>query len=127
MGHGPVLIGQYEAAGVSADFTAARLAVFAELDYLPLNLQQSEGRTWRWKQQRACFMYYFVVEDSIESEILRHLWRKAGFTADVLGDHSQLDVLSQIDVGQDVDPRAEILEMINQMVAKGWDEFVEDV
>lgn len=115
----PVMLAQYEAAGVSADFTAARLAVFCELDWLNINLQQAEGRTWRWKQTRGCLMYYFVVEDSIEEKILDYLWKKASFTADALGDQSQLDVLSQIDERANVDAREEILDMIEAMVAAG--------
>lgn len=115
----PVMLAQYEAAGVSADFTAARLAVFCELDWLNVNLQQAEGRTWRWKQTRGCIMYYFLVEDSIEEMILDYLWKKAAFTADALGDGSQLDVLSQIDERANVDPKEEILAMIDQMIAAG--------
>lgn len=117
----PVMLAQYEAAGVSADFTAARLAVFCELDWLNINIQQAEGRTWRWKQTRGCLMYYFIVEDSIEEMILDYLWKKASFTADALGDGSQIDVLSQIDERANVDPRGEILDMIEEMVAKGLD------
>lgn len=115
----PVMLAQYEAAGVSADFTAARIAVFCELDWLNINLQQAEGRTWRWKQTRGCMMYYFLVEDSIEEMILDYLWKKANFTVNALGDKSQVDVLSQIDERANVDPRAEILDMIEAMVTQG--------
>lgn len=121
----PVMLAQYEAAGTSADFTTARLAAFAELSWVPVDLQQAEGRTWRWKQANACMMYYFVVEGTVEEMVLKFLWKKAGFTSDALGDPTQVDLLSQIDEREDVDHKAELLDLVEKWLAVGrtgeWD------
>lgn len=64
-----IFIGQIRAAGVGLTLTAARTVIFAEIDYVPANLEQAEDRVHRISQDRVCNIIYLVLAGSLDATI----------------------------------------------------------
>lgn len=62
-----VFIGTLGAASTGITLTAARVAIFAEIDWVPATLQQAEDRIHRIGQQDVALVQYLVVEGSLEA------------------------------------------------------------
>jgi SNF2 family DNA or RNA helicase len=71
-----VFVGQIRAAGVGLTLTASRAVVFAELDYVPANLEQAEDRVHRISQDRICNIYYLVLAESLDATIAKKVVEK---------------------------------------------------
>jgi SNF2 family DNA or RNA helicase len=71
-----LLIGQIRAAGVGLTLTASRTEVFAELDYVPANLEQAEDRVHRISQDRIVNIYYLVLQASLDATIAEKVVEK---------------------------------------------------
>lgn len=76
-GETDLFIGQNMAAGIGITLTRSCNAVFSELDYNPSTLEQMLGRIKRIGQKNHPIVHYFVVENSIESLILKKVIEKS--------------------------------------------------
>jgi SWI/SNF-related matrix-associated actin-dependent regulator 1 of chromatin subfamily A len=68
--------GTMGAAGTGITLTASHHNIFAELDWNPALMRQSEDRTHRYGQTRGVLSQMLVLENSIEAKIARSLVRK---------------------------------------------------
>lgn len=68
-----VLIGNIAAAGVGFTMTAASTVVFAELVWLPSELEQAEDRAWRIGQNEFVLVQHLVVQGSLDSRFVEVL------------------------------------------------------
>jgi len=64
-----VFIGSITAAGVGLTLTAARVAVFAELDWVPANITQAEDRIHRLGQTDPVNVYHLVIDGTIDQRL----------------------------------------------------------
>jgi hypothetical protein len=71
-----VFIGNIIAAGVGITLTAADLAVFAELDWVPANCLQCEDRIYRIGTTRPVLIQYLVFDGSVDAKMANTLARK---------------------------------------------------
>lgn len=72
-----LFIGQLAAAGTGITLTRSSTCVLAELDWSPAIISQAVDRLHRIGQKKCVDVYYFVVEDSLEEDIVRTLVEKA--------------------------------------------------
>ncbi|MHB8585432.1 MAG: SNF2-related protein [Thermoplasmatota archaeon] len=79
-----VFLGQLTAAGTAITLTAARHAVFVDLDWNPANHQQASDRIHRIGQTREVFVHQLVAEQTIEETIVDILQKKSTMTAALL-------------------------------------------
>lgn len=66
-----VFIGGIQAAGVGITLTAASVAVFAEFDWVPANLNQAEDRLHRIGQTQPVQIIHVVLEGSLDEEMIQ--------------------------------------------------------
>ena len=71
-----LMIGNIQSAGKGHTMTAASTVVFAELSWVPGELEQAEDRAWRYGQNDHVLVYHLVVEDSLDSMMVKKLIRK---------------------------------------------------
>lgn len=71
-----VFIGGFMAAGVGITLTAASIAVFAELDWVPGNITQAEDRLHRIGQLDSVLIQHLVIDGSIDSKLAKTLVEK---------------------------------------------------
>jgi SWI/SNF-related matrix-associated actin-dependent regulator 1 of chromatin subfamily A len=64
-----VIVASILAAGVGLTLTAARVAVFAELDWVPGNITQAEDRLHRVGQTENVLIQHLVLEGSIDARL----------------------------------------------------------
>jgi len=62
-------VGNMLAMGTGYTMTEARFVVFAELSWVPSELEQAEDRAWRLGQKNAVVSQHLVVEDSLEGHM----------------------------------------------------------
>jgi superfamily II DNA or RNA helicase len=79
-----VFLGQLTAAGTAITLTAARHALFVDLDWNPANHQQASDRIHRIGQTREVFIHQLVANESIEETIVDILQKKSTMTAALL-------------------------------------------
>lgn len=72
-----LFIGQFTAAGVGINLTRASTCVLGEMDWSPATLGQAISRIDRIGQKNSIDIYYFVVDNSLEDDILDTLIDKA--------------------------------------------------
>lgn len=68
-----VLVASLTCAGTGITLSSASYAVFAELDWIPATVEQAEDRIHRIGQTSTAFVYYFVVEGSLEHYIAKRM------------------------------------------------------
>jgi len=88
-----VFVGTLGAASTGITLTAARLLVFAEIDWVPATLQQTEDRIHRIGQQDVALIKYLVAEGSLEAYMAETVAGKlevieAALDGDVTGDQA---------------------------------------
>jgi SWI/SNF-related matrix-associated actin-dependent regulator 1 of chromatin subfamily A len=82
-----LFIGSIQAAGVGITLTAADLLVFAELDWLQVNMEQCEDRAHRIGQERSLLIQYLMLNGSIEARMANVLARKEDIADQTLNIH----------------------------------------
>ena len=71
-----VFIGSIQASGVGITLTASSHVVFAEMDWVPANMQQAEDRCHRIGQKDSVLVQHIVVDGSIDSKMAKILVEK---------------------------------------------------
>lgn len=79
-----VFLGQITAAGTAVTLTAARHAIFIDLDWNPANHEQAGDRIHRIGQTREVFLHYLVAGSTIDEDIVKMLQDKSTTTAALL-------------------------------------------
>lgn len=88
-----VFVGSITAAGVGITLTAASVAVFAELDWVPGNVSQSEDRCHRIGQRESVLIQHLVVDGSLDAQMVQTIMAKQAVADRVLdsGEHPAAD------------------------------------
>lgn len=73
-----VIVGNIMAMGTGFTLTRASFVVFAELDWVPAQIEQAEDRAWRHGQKNAVWVQHLVVDTSIEARMAAALLHKMG-------------------------------------------------
>jgi SNF2 family DNA or RNA helicase len=71
-----IFIGGIKAAGTGLTLTAASVAVFAELDWVPANVTQAEDRLHRIGQEENVLVRHVVLNGSLDQRIVQAIIRK---------------------------------------------------
>ena len=71
-----LFIGNIQAAGVGITLTRSSHVVFAEMDWVPGNLNQCEDRCHRISQSDSVLIQHLVIEDSIDCRMLSTVMQK---------------------------------------------------
>lgn len=71
-----VFVGSIHAAGMGLTLTAASTVVFAELDWVPAILTQSEDRCHRIGQSESVLVQHIVIDGSIDSNLAKRIISK---------------------------------------------------
>lgn len=64
-----VFVGNIQAAGKAISLSAADVVVFAELSWVPSEMDQAEERVWDVTKDRPISIYRIVVEDSVDAHM----------------------------------------------------------
>lgn len=70
-------VGTIKAAGVGLTLTAASVVIFAEQDWTPGNIDQAEDRAHRIGQKNSVLIQHLVMEDSLDSTMIKRTISKA--------------------------------------------------
>ncbi len=79
-----VIVASLMCAGTGITLTRATTAVFAELDWIPANVEQAEDRIHRIGQKDTVNIYYIVIRDTLEQYIVQKMMDRAAKIADIL-------------------------------------------
>lgn len=79
-----VFIGNMKAAGVGINLTAASIVVFADMEWTPGIHDQAEDRAHRIGTEGTVNVYYYVVKDTIEEDIVAVLEEKRGIVEEII-------------------------------------------
>jgi len=79
-----LFIGNLVAAGTGITLTRSCTVVLAELDWDPTKIAQPVDRVHRIGQKNNVTIYYFVVENSIDEDLIEMVMRKARAIAEVV-------------------------------------------
>jgi len=79
-----LFIGNIQAAGVGITLTAAHYVVFAELDWVPANMNQSEDRCHRIGQKASVLIQHLVLENSFDARMAQSIIEKQRIIDDIL-------------------------------------------
>ena len=81
-----LFIGTIHAAGVGLTLTAAQVAVFAELDWVPGNISQAEDRLHRIGQAGSVLIQHLVFDGSLDSRMAKIIIEKQGVISAAMDD-----------------------------------------
>jgi len=92
-----VFIGTIGAAGTGYTLTAASTVLFAELDWVPGNMNQAEDRAHRIGQLDHVLVYHTAIEHSLESRMVRRLIEKQATIDAALDDDLSVSTITPED------------------------------
>ncbi len=98
-----VLVAQIEVGGTGLNLQhASRITVTHETSYIPIHLQQSEGRVYRSGQKRPVQHIYLLAEDTVEQRVLDILLVKMAAQKEVLdaeatGEATETEILRAVE------------------------------
>lgn len=75
-GDAEVFIGQIQAAGTGLTLTAANVLLFVEVSWTPAENRQAADRIHRIGQKNSCLVYFTMIPNSIDENIIRVVKRK---------------------------------------------------
>jgi len=78
-------IGNIQAAGIGITLTRSSTMLFGEYSWIPSDIQQSVARILRIGQKNHVNIYYFVVENSIDEEMIEAVIERSKDFKSVLG------------------------------------------
>ncbi len=84
-----LFLGNIRAGGVGITLTRASHVAFAELDYSPSKIAQAADRAHRIGQKDSVNVYFLVVKDSLDSEVLKEVMKKMSSFEEALGDNDK--------------------------------------
>lgn len=84
-----MFIGTIQAAGTGLTLTSASAVLFAELDWVPGNMNQAEDRAHRIGQRDHVLVYHAVVEGTLDALMVRRLIEKQTVIDSALDDQAQ--------------------------------------
>lgn len=87
-----VFIGQYVAAGVGIDLSAASTIVFVESSWVPGEIEQAMARCDNLSKVQQVLVQFLVVEDSMEEHMLRTVIDKKQTIKDII--EPEMDIFS---------------------------------
>lgn len=79
------------AGGIGLNMTAGTIAVFAELDWVPTNLDQAESRLHRKGQLNSVLSNYIILQDSLDHRMVEILLEKLAIIDQAMGDSKDAD------------------------------------
>ena len=91
-----VIICNIKAGGVGINLTAASIVMFADMDWSPEVHAQAEDRAHRIGQEGTVSVYYYVVKDTIEEDIVEILEQKRGIIDQITGEEGGTKVYGDI-------------------------------
>ena len=65
-----ICLGSIEAAGVGITLHAANVCIFVEFDWRPSAILQAEDRIHRIGQEKTCYIYFLMYDNSIDANML---------------------------------------------------------
>jgi len=86
-----VLVSSILAGGLGLNMTAGSVAIFAELDWVPTNLDQAESRLHRKGQELSTLFAYVILEDSLDGRMIDILLEKLAIIDSAMGDEKDGD------------------------------------
>ena len=79
-----LFIGSIKAAGVGITLVAANVCVFAELEYTPADINQSEDRLHRKGQISPVNIYHLILRGSLDEHMLNIILKKQAIVSEAL-------------------------------------------
>jgi len=86
-----LMVASILAAGVGITLTAARVAVFAELDWVPGNITQAEDRLHRVGQRDNVLVQHLVLEGSIDARLAQVIVQKQSVIKAALDEQEEVE------------------------------------
>jgi hypothetical protein len=113
-----LFVGQITAAGFGIDGLqkVANHVVFAELDWVPGNLEQARDRVVRIGQTKPVMVHYLVVPDSLESVMLASVIKKGKVIAKLLEQKSNTEGEIEMTLESTLERIANALEAQNEIL-----------
>lgn len=100
-----VFIANMKAGGVGINLTAATIVIFADMDWSPEVHNQAMDRAHRIGQKGTVNVYFYVLEDTIEENILDMLDMKKAVIKEVMGEGEHAAKVSMADFIKKINQR----------------------
>lgn len=103
-----VFIGSIQAAGVGLTLTASSHVIFAELDWVPGNMNQAEDRAHRIGQLNNVLIWHVVVDGTIDSRMAEILIQKQEIITSAMDDRIEVDTGTKMVGNEEIEDDDEI-------------------